>query len=59
MLTINSWVMVLVLHSFATNEETVIVKEFGTKVECELKAQMMIRYNTDSYAEYTCQRSGK
>jgi hypothetical protein len=28
MITLNTWVMVLVLHSFSTNEETVIVKEF-------------------------------
>jgi hypothetical protein len=59
MLAVNNWIMVVVLHAFSDNAETVIVKEFRTKVECELKAQMMIRYNTDSYAEYSCQRSGK
>jgi hypothetical protein len=59
MLTTSSWIMVVILTSFTTNEETVIVKEFSTKVECELKAAMYIRYNTDSYTEYSCQRRGE
>jgi hypothetical protein len=59
MATLNTWVMVLIMNSFSNNKETVIVKEFATKVECELKAAMYIRYNSDKYIEYTCQRSGQ
>jgi hypothetical protein len=56
--SINIWTLVLVLQSMVDpTDRTVIVKEYSTKVECELKASMFIRYSEGQYVEYTCERT--
>jgi hypothetical protein len=57
---INIWTMVVTLTSFNDpTDVTVIVKEYGTKVECELQASMFIRYSEGVYIDYTCERTRK
>jgi hypothetical protein len=58
--SISVWTLVVMLQSFKDpSDVTVIVKEYSTKVECELQASMFIRYSEDHSVEYTCERTKK